>query len=333
MAEKSGKKDHGSRVVLYLALVMLAIALFFSLTTQVFFTMGNLLDLVESYSVTGIFAMGLLVVLVTGGIDISFLATASVVQYLTVLLSFKLGFEASLPLGAFTACLIGLAIGVLNGMLIYYLNIVSIIVTISMQSILFGCLMYASGGRSMYTLPDWILRYCGSVATFSVAGQRYTMGLAPFIMLAMALVTAFLLRKTTVGRQLYAMGGNPDAARRLGVRIGLLHLFAYGYLGVMAAVGGITQVFRVEEVVPNALVGRELDVLAAAVLGGGSFTGGKGSVLGTILGVFLIGLLKNGLNLFGVSSYFSDVIVGPVIVIALVATHYGKRKETDVGFA
>ncbi|MGP2729941.1 ABC transporter permease, partial [Serratia marcescens] len=136
-----------------------------------------------------------------------------------------------------------------------------------------------------------------------------------------------------LGRQLFAVGGDAESARRIGIRVGLLHLFAYGYLGVMAAIGGLVQVYRMGEVVPNALVGGELDVLAAAVLGGASLNGGKGSVIGTLMGVFLIGVLKNGLNLIGVSSYFMNVVIGLVIVAAITVTHYKKRKETDVGFA
>lgn len=331
MAENR-RKFRYNRVVAYLALVMLLIAAFFSLFTTSFFTLRNFFDLVESYSVTGIFAMGLLVVLVTGGIDISFLAAASVVQYLSVVITRGIGMTDSFALGVVAALTIGICIGLINGALIYYLAIVSIIVTISMQSILFGGLMYASGGRSIYSLPDWMYHYSGAL-NLNIGGETYRVGVAPLVMLCCAIVTWIILNRTTVGRQLYAMGGNAEAARRLGIRLGPMHLFAYGYMGLMAAIGGITQVFRVEEVIPNALVGRELDVLAAAVLGGGSFAGGRGSVIGTILGVFLIGLLKNGLNLFGVSSYFSDVIVGPVIIIALCATHFGKRKETDVGFA
>ncbi len=327
------KKVRYNRVVVYLAAVMILIAAFFSLTTETFFSWANFFNMVESYAVTGIFSMGLLVVLVTGGIDISFLATASVVQYVTVKICFALGATDFAIIGIVVALILGALIGLVNGVLIYKLNIVSIIVTISMQSILFGFLMYASGGRSIYTLPDWMYTYGGSALTLTLGTEVIPVSLAPFIMVLMAILTWILLNRTTTGRQLYAMGGNAEAARRLGIRLGALHLFAYGYMGVMAAVGGLTQVLRVEEVVPNALVGRELDVLAAAVLGGGSFSGGRGSVIGTILGVFLIGLLKNGLNLFGVSSYFSDVIVGPVIVIALIATHLGKRKETDVGFA
>lgn len=324
-------KTHPDRVVLYLALVMLAIGAFFSLTTTVFLSFANLFNLLESYAVTGIFSMGLLVVLVTGGIDISFLATASVVQYLTVLVCRQMGIDDVLFLGLTVAIVIGACIGMGIGSLIYYLDIVSIIVTISMQSVLFGLLMHASGGRSIYNLPAWMFRY-GGTHSFKIGDTAYVMGVGPLVLLAMAILTWFILNHTTLGRQLYAFGGNPEAARRLGVNLGRLHLFAYGYLGAMAAVGGITQVFRMEEVVPSSLVGRELDVLAAAVLGGASLMGGRGGVLGTILGVFLIGVLKNGLNLYGVSSYFSDVVIGLVIILAVIATHYGKRKETEVGF-
>lgn len=126
--------------------------------------------------------------------------------------------------------------------------------------------------------------------------------------------------------------GIPESARRIGIRVSLIYLFAYGYLGAAAAIGGMLQAYRMSEVVPNALVGGELDVLAAAVLGGASLSGGRGTVIGTLMGVFLIGILKNGLNLIGVSSYFVNIVIGVVIVSAICVTHYKKRKETDVGF-
>ncbi|HBO39535.1 MAG TPA: sugar ABC transporter permease, partial [Pasteurellaceae bacterium] len=145
-------------------------------------------------------------------------------------------------------------------------------------------------------------------------------------------LTWFILKKTNIGRQLYAMGGDEESARRVGINLAFIHIFAYGYCGIMAAIGGLVQVYRVNEVVPNALVGTELDVLAAVVLGGASLSGGKGSIIGTIMGVFCIGILKNGLNLIGVSNYFSNVVIGIVILLAITITHYGKRRETNVGF-
>jgi len=315
----------------YLAWVLLAVIVIFSLLSNQFLTLQNLLDLSESYAVSGIFALGLFVVLVTGGIDISFAAVASVVQYAIATLAISYGLSS--PVGSILlAILIGSLFGMINAVLIYGLRIVSIIITSSMQSLLFGMLMWLTNGTSLYNLPDWLTTPI-QVLPFHVGGQHYQLGLPLLVMLAVALLTWLILNKTHLGRQLFAVGGDQESARRIGIRVGVLHLFAYGYLGAMAAIGGLVQVYRVGEVVPNALVGGELDVLAAAVLGGASLNGGKGSVVGTLMGVFLIGMLKNGLNLIGVSNYFMNVVIGVVIVVAITVTHYKKRKETDVGFA
>ncbi|AFI91926.1 Ribose ABC transporter [Pectobacterium parmentieri] len=292
--------------------------------------MQNLLDLAESYAVTGIFALGLFVVLVTGGIDISFAAVASVVQYLIATLFIQFQFDnAALSIVLAIAC--GIVFGMVNAVLIYSLRIVSIIITISMQSLLFGLLMWLTDGRSLYTLPEWWVTL-RQVLPFTLGGLPFQVGLPLVTLLVITGLTWILLNKTHLGRQLYAVGGDQESARRIGIRVGLIHLFAYGYLGAMAAIGGLVQTYRMGEVVPNALVGGELDVLAATVLGGASLMGGKGTVLGTLMGVFLIAILKNGLNLIGVSSYFMNIVIGVVIMLAIAVTHYKKRKETDVSF-
>lgn len=314
----------------WLAWVLLFFVVFFSLASDQFLTWQNLLDLADTYAVTGIFALGLFVVLVTGGIDISFAAVASVTQYLIASLFVNAGLDNPLvSIGLAVLC--GALLGMINAVLIYSLRIVSIIITISMQSLLFGLLMWLTNGHSLYSLPDWWVTL-RSVLPFTVNGQSYQIGLPLTLMLVIALFTWILLNKTHLGRQLYATGGDQESARRIGIRVGLIHLLAYGYLGVMAAVGGLVQVYRVGEVVPNALVGGELDVLAATVLGGASLMGGKGTVTGTLMGVFLIAILKNGLNLIGVSSYFMNIVIGAVIMLAITVTHYKKRKETDVSF-
>ncbi|QKJ88150.1 ABC transporter permease [Paramixta manurensis] len=314
----------------WLAWVLVAFMLFFSLTSDEFFSVQNLLDLAESYAVTGIFALGLFVVLVTGGIDISFAAVASVVQYIIASLFTHYQFDSA-SLSIVLAIVCGTLFGIVNAILIYWLRIVSIIITISMQSLLFGMLMWLTEGRSLYTLPDWWITL-RNVMPFTFHGQSFQIGLPLTIMLIIAAITWVLLNKTHLGRQLYAVGGDQESARRVGIRVGLIHIFAYGYLGAMAAIGGLVQVYRMGEVVPNALVGGELDVLAATVLGGASLMGGKGTVTGTLMGVFLIAVLKNGLNLVGVSNYFMNIVVGGVIMIAIAVTHYKKRKETDVSF-
>jgi simple sugar transport system permease protein len=253
-----------------------------------------------------------------------------VVQYLLASLFVQFQFDNAL-LSIVLAVMCGTLFGVINALLITTLRVVSIIITISMQSLLFGLLMWVTGGRSLYSLPEWWITL-RNVLPFSWQGESFQVGLPLVTMLLIAAVTALLLNKTNLGRQLYAVGGDAESARRIGIRVGLIHVFAYGWLGAMAAIGGLVQVYRMGEVVPNALVGGELDVLAATVLGGASLMGGKGTVSGTLMGVFLIAILKNGLNLVGVSNYFMNIVVGGVIMIAIAVTHYKKRKETDVSF-
>lgn len=314
----------------WLSWVIIIMLVLFSMLSSEFLSIQNLLDLTESYAVTGIFALGLFVVLVTGGIDISFAAVASVSQYFIA--SLLLNDVITNPLLCMALAIgCGVVLGLVNAILIYYLNIVSIIITISMQSLLFGMLMWITSGHSIYDLPDWWTTQ-RVILPFDYAGESYQIGLPVIVMLAMALLTWLLLNKMHIGRQLYAVGGSVESARRIGIRVSLIYLFAYGYLGAAAAIGGMLQAYRMSEVVPNALVGNELDVLAAAVLGGASLSGGRGSVIGTLMGVFLIGILKNGLNLIGVSSYFVNIVIGVVIIAAICVTHYKKRKETDVGF-
>lgn len=328
MPDFSRLRPHSSQG--WLAWVLLTFILFFSLVSDQFLSVQNLLDLAESYAVTGIFALGLFVVLVTGGIDISFAAVASVVQYLIASLFVHYQFDNAL-LSIALAILCGTLFGMLNAWLIAWLRVVSIIITISMQSLLFGLLMWVTGGRSLYQLPEWWITL-RNVLPFTWHDQSFQVGLPLVVMLVITALTAIMLNKTHLGRQLYAVGGDAESARRIGIRVTLIQVFAYGWLGATAAVGGLVQVYRMGEVVPNALVGGELDVLAATVLGGASLMGGKGTVSGTLMGVFLIAILKNGLNLIGVSNYFMNIVVGSVIMVAIAVTHYKKRKETDVSF-
>src|SRR6185436_11613551 len=137
------------------------------------------------------------------------------------------------------------------------------------------------------------------------------------IMAVCVMATWVLIGHSTTGRQIYAFGDNPDGARRLGINIAAMHFIAFGWLGLMSGIAGLVQVHYAQEVVPNALVGRELDVLAAVVLGGARLGGGRGTVLGCILGVFLISVTQNGLNLLGIWPYAFKMIVGATILMAI----------------
>lgn len=311
----------------YLSAVILAMVLFFGALEPVFLTPGNLVDLVEGASVTAILAIGLFVVLVAGGIDISFAATASVAQYVAA----HFATESQLPVPGIiaVALLTGAILGALNALLIDRLRATSIIITISTMSVFFALLMYFTGGRSIYDLPSW---WSGAVVLFQFSGHndatvQITLPIA--VMLVVALATAFIMNRTALGRQTFAMGGNVEAARRAGINVSGIQFFAYGYLGFLAGLAGLVQAHRVGEAVPNALVGGELFVLAAAVLGGASLTGGTGSVGGVVLGVLLLAMLRNGLNLLGVSPYFFQILLG-VVILASAAMSGLKARRTSV---
>ncbi|MDQ0394161.1 ABC transporter permease [Labrys monachus] len=307
-----------------LAVIIVAGALL-SAAAPGFLTLANLVDLLETYSVQSIMAMGLFVVLVSGGIDISFAATASVAQYVAVILATQAGMPGIVAIGA--GLLIGIVLGCLNAALIHFVRITSIIATIAMMSVTFSLLMYFSGGRSLYNLPDWWTDRIVFWQTENADGDLTRITLPIVMMFAAALLTWLFMTRTKIGRQLYAMGGNPEAARRVGVNIGLLHFVAYGFLGFMAAVGGLLQAHRVGESVPNAMYNTELSVLSAAVLGGASLTGGIGTVPGVLLGIVLLAMLQNGLNLLGVSSYFFQIVIGLTILISTSITVMSARQR------
>lgn len=312
------------RPELWLLLVIVLVGALFGATAPGFLTLPNVIDLLETYSVQAIIAMGLFVVLVSGGIDISFAATASVAQYCAALLAARVGLPAPVVIAAGLA--IGAALGCLNALLVHYLRITSIIATISMMSITFSLLMYFSGGKSIYDLPDWWTTRVIFYRTELASGDIVRITLPIVVMAAVALLTWAIMTRASIGRQLYAMGGNPEAARRIGARIGLLTFFAYGYLGLLAAVGGMIQAHRVGESVPNAMVNTELAVLSAAVLGGASLSGGIGTVPGVLLGIVLLAMLQNGLNLLGVSSYFFQIVIGVTILVSTSITVLSSRR-------
>lgn len=313
------------RQEVWLLAVILLVGVVLGLAAPGFLTLANLVDLLETYAVQSIMAMGLLVVLVSGGIDISFAATASVAQYVAAIAAAKAGWPAPAAIGIGLAT--GIALGCINAALIHFVRITSIIATIAMMSVSFSLLMYFSGGQSIYSLPDWWTDRIVFWQTEAPNGDLTRITLPIVAMAVAALVTWVLMTRTSIGRQLYAMGGNPEAARRIGANIGRLHFVAYGFLGLMAAVGGLLQAHRVGESVPNAMYNTELSVLSAAVLGGASLMGGIGTVPGVLLGIVLLAMLQNGLNLLGVSSYFFQIVIGLTILISTSITVLSARKR------
>lgn len=318
-----------SQIETRLAIVLLLMCIGLSLGTDTFFTLGNLTSLINNNAVNLIWAVGLLVVLIAGGIDISFAVAASVVQYVSAQIFMTMN-ETNWLIGLCVAGGCGIVLGLINAFLIHGFRIISIVITIATFNVFFGLLMYFTQGRNIYNLPDWWVDRLFIFEHQSVDGTWSELNLSVGIMLVCVMATVFLTRATTIGRQLYAFGDNPEGARRSGVNITLMHIVAYGWLGLMAGIGGLCQVNIAKEVIPNALYGRELEVLAAVVLGGARLGGGQGTVLGCILGVMFVAVTQNGLNLLGVSPFAFQMIIGGVILVAISSSNlsFSLRSKT-----
>jgi simple sugar transport system permease protein len=309
----------------WLLAVILTLSLALTLATDSFLTVQNLYDLLTSNAFIGILASGLLVVLISGGIDISFTATASIAQYVALTIGIRHGL-GWLPLFAIAAA-VGVVCGVINAVFITKLRISSIIVSIATLNIFYGLLIFSTGGKYITSLPKFFRDGIWWFEQEDANGVPYALNLQIIVLVLSFLAAWLLLNRTNIGRQIYAMGGNKDAAQRLGFHVFRLNVLVYGYLGFVAGVASLVQAQLAQSVTPTVLVGKELDVLAAVVLGGASLTGGVGTVMGAILGVALLAILQNGLVLIGVSSYWNQWFVGLTILVAVSMTAWSERRR------
>jgi len=309
----------------WLALLIVVLFIGLSFRSDEFLTIGNLFDLINNYAMLTILACGLFVVLISGGIDISFPAVTIIAQYVMVLLIQRIG--GNFAVAFLLAGVIGIIPGLLNALLINRLKVPSIIITLSTLNIFYGLLLWLSKGVWLYKFPSWFEKGL-SIYTFTDQDNNdFSIGLPILTLLACVFLTALIMNYTTTGRKIYALGGNKESASRLGFSVLKLQLFVYGYMGLMSGMAGIVQSWTVMTVAPDSLLGYELTVLAAVVLGGTSLIGGRGTLSGTLLGVILLAVIQNGLNLLGVSSYWQTLITGAIIVISISATAWSQRQK------
>ncbi|MCG1032103.1 ABC transporter permease [Bacillus amyloliquefaciens] len=324
MVNKFGSKTHE----LFLGLTILVIGGYLSFASSDFLTLGNIYDLINNYAMLTILACGLFIVLISGGIDISFPAMTIISQY--VMVTLIQGTTGNFALAFALAGGLGLLLGLINATLVNRLNVPSIIITISTLNIFYGLLLYLTKGVWLYSYPEWFEEGVMLFKFTAADGYDYGLSLPIITLLAVVALTGFIMNKTSVGRMIYAMGGNREAASRMGFGIFKMQLFVYGYMGLMSGVAGVVQSATVLTVAPDSLLGYELTVLAAVVLGGTSIVGGRGTLLGTLLGVILLAVLQNGLNLLGISSYWHTVVTGVVIVTSISMTAWSQRKGQGV---
>ena len=309
----------------WLGLLIVALAIGLGLNTNEFLTLGNLTDVATSYAILGILACGLFVVLISGGIDISFPATTAIAQY--AMASWVIAHGGNFALALALAVIVGLALGMINGLLVWWLRVPAIIITIATLNVYYGLLVYVTKGTWLYGFPDWFMNGISWFSFTATDGYDYGLTLPLLCLAAVIIATALLMNFTRLGRQIYAMGGNREAASRLGLNLLKLHFCVYGYMGILAGVAAVVQAQITQSVAPNSLLGFELTVLAAVVLGGTSMSGGRGTLTGTLLGVTLLAFLQNGMTLLGISSYWHPVFSGAIILVSISATAWNEKRK------
>jgi simple sugar transport system permease protein len=300
-----------------LVAVILVVMIAMSLASPAFLTPGTFFGLVRSSLVPLIFALGVLLVMISGGIDVSFPAIAIFAAYTTVAWSSENSFDPTL-VGIFViAIVIGALWGLLNGVVIARFRLPTLIVTLGTQGIIKGILLTYIGSAyiSASRLPPSVAE-AADAHLVDVPGAGYLHAMMVPVVVIVAVVW-WMLKYTTFGRSIYAIGGDIEAARRVGIRVVRTQVLLYVLVGALAAVGGVIFVILGKNANPQSLVGTELDIIAAVVLGGASIFGGRGSVLGTVLGVLLVQLINNNLVLIGVPSTWQRAAVGVLLLIGV----------------
>ena len=283
-----------------------------------FFQLATLFYMLHSATTVSLFALGTLVVLASGGIDVSFTAIGALTMYAITKAVFAWWPDEPFALILITGALGGIVLGLINGVLVHRLKAPSLIVTIGTQYLYRGILLTFIGTTFFMNIPHSMDRF-GRIPLFfyqSADGLRAVLPVSVLALVAASVLTWWLLNRTMMGRGVYAMGGSLAIAERLGYNLRAIHLFVFGYTGMLAGIAGILHVSNTRLANPFDLVGSELDVIAAVILGGARITGGTGTVVGTLLGVVLVTLINNVLILVGVPSTWQKVIIGAFILLA-----------------
>ncbi len=286
---------------------LIVVSCLMGLASDNFFSISNFFNVLRQVSVVGVLAVGMTFVILSGGIDLSVGAVMALVGTLSAGLMVHMGLPGGV--GLIVGLFIGLGMGLANGLLVAWGRMPAIIVTLATMGMARGLGLIYSGGYPISGLPSWL----------SWFGVGY-LGPVPVPVVIMVLIYAaawVLLQRTPFGRHVYALGGNETAARLSGVKTRRVKLAVYAISGLTAALAAVILTGRLMSGQPNAGVGFELDAIAAVVLGGTAITGGRGLILGTLIGAVLLGILNNGLNLMGINPYLQDVIKGFIILLAI----------------
>ena len=283
--------------------------------TPHFLTVSNLLNVAQQATIIAIIAVGMTFVIITGGIDLS---VGSVLAFAGVVMASALQSGVPLPLALLIGLGVGLLSGVINGLLITVGRLPPFIATLGMMSVARGAALMFTEGRPISGFSEGFR----SIAT----GEILRVPMPVVIMIVVYLIAHFVLKRTKLGRYTYAIGGNEEAALLSGINVRLNKTLVYGIAGLLSGLAAILLTARLNSAQPIAGMNYELDAIAATVIGGTSLLGGEGTVSGTLIGALIMAVLRNGLNLLSVSSFFQQVVIGSVIIFAVLIDMALKRR-------
>ena len=297
---------------------LIVLCVFLSFATDSFLSFRNFLNIADQITVLGIMAVGMTFVILIGGIDLS---VGSVMALAMMILGYLNVIAGAPMVVAISGALVAAAVcGAISGLLITEFRVPAFIATLAMMSIARGLANMITNGSQIIGFPSWfnmgaIIRQFGFL-TMTVA-----------VMLVVFAVAILFLRLRQEGRSLYAIGGNPEVARLAGINVKLATVLVYTVCALLSGLAGILLAARLDSVQPSSGVAYELDAIAAVVIGGTSLSGGTGGVVGTLIGVLIIGVLRNGLVLMNVSSFVQQIIIGLILVAAVAFDQYAAARR------
>ena len=302
----------------YIFLVLLVLCVLIEIRSGQFFTPNNIVDKLSALVVPGIFAVGAFMVIVSGGIDVSFPALASLSAFATTKLLLDAGYTGGIWLPILLSLLFGAILGAFNGVFIGYFGLPAMIVTLGSSSVFKGFMQGTLESRQLAVIPEGMANFGRSalfVATNPESGLTSRMPTA-FIVFVVVLAAAwFILNRTMFGRGIYAIGGNDVSAHRAGFGVRKTKFLMYVFVGMIASLAGLMRTCMMTQMHPTNMLGMEMNIIAGVVLAGTAITGGAGTLTGCMLGTLLIVVVENSMILLGIPTVWKDVFVGALIII------------------
>lgn len=314
----------------YVGITLIGLIALIQLKSGQFFTGNNMVDLARAMIIPGMLTMGVMVEIISGGIDVSFPAIAMLSMYATVRTALNIGYQGPVALMFLAATALGLLMGLFNGALICWLKLPAFIITLGTGSMYLGFMQAVLKSRNIGILPKPLSALSKAylfTAHNEALGISSSLPTVFIFMVVVVALTAFLMRFTMLGRGIYALGGDREACRRTGFNVNGIQMFVYGAMGALAGFTGLTRAALMASAQPTNLIGYEMTCIAAVVLGGTRISGGHGTVLGTLMGALLLTMVSNSLILLGVPTYWSKFVTGVLIIIGTGMSAYQALQQ------